>query len=540
MQRLAHLAPSRLLFAVCLSALAWFGLAGCAAESSGGAESATGPGNSSGSGSGQQTGVGQSGAQDFGRFRGLVEDGQLPAPDTLDPVGFFNEHKFQLPDPDCGNDVCLHGMFGVQGNMINGSNCTTVAIGFNTKRTPESFKRPPLNLAIAVDRSGSMSGTPLQSVKSGLRSLATELRPEDRVTLITYNREGKIIHESPPREGDNPRDELVGAVDSIGADGGTDIYAGLSKAFEAVDERASDDLQNRVIFLSDGQATDGIQRRERITNLAETFTAEKYSVTSIGVGQDFDLELMRDLGRGGGSNFYFLEDAAAVEEVFVEEVQTFLVPLAENVDITFEGTNAYQFRAAYGTRRWSGDERSAEIDIPALFMAGRESSEDTGPGGGRRGGGGVILLELVPTTDQDVLEQTPAGSKVGDISMTYDNPRTGETAEQEVTISNPLEPDAAPTSGEFSNSTVEKAFVALNLFAGFRMSVRRAQRGASGAALDILEPLVDNVEGWLEDNPDTDIRADVELMKMLIDIILDRGGEAQTRVGQTAEPWPRD
>ena len=71
-------------------------------------------------------------------------------PRPLDGVGFFNEHKLELPAPDCGNDVCLHGELGVMGNMTNGSNCTLVMLGLNTPVDPSAVERPALNLAIAV------------------------------------------------------------------------------------------------------------------------------------------------------------------------------------------------------------------------------------------------------------------------------------------------------------------------------------------------------------------------------------------------------
>src|SRR5690606_25691819 len=71
-------------------------------------------------------GVGQGGAQDFGQFRQILEDGGIPGPETLDDVGFFNEHQIELPPPDCGEDLCIHGLLGVMGNMISGSNCTIV------------------------------------------------------------------------------------------------------------------------------------------------------------------------------------------------------------------------------------------------------------------------------------------------------------------------------------------------------------------------------------------------------------------------------
>ncbi len=529
-RRSLHLAAWTVLLAGLTLAVA----SGCAASDeaafAGAADSSNGGGGS---------GVGQSGAQDFGRFRGLIEDGQLPSPDTLDSVGFFNEHKFELPDPTCGEDVCLHGMFGVQGNMIDGSNCTMVAIGFNTALRPDDFERPPLNLAIAVDTSGSMNGQPIESVKHGLERMADQLGPQDRVSIVTYSSEAEVAVESTPGE-DPARRDLVESVRSMSANGPTNIYGGLNAAFQQVEKYSSDDRQNRVMLLSDGQATSGIQDNDRIIELGRTHTEQGIGVTTIGVGNEFDLDLMQALSENGAGNFYFLEDPAAVEEVFVEEVSTFLVPLAEQVNIHFEGRRAYRFRAAYGTRNWTGDERDATIPIPALFRATRTSVDDPGPGGGRRGGGGIMLLELVPTPETDVLRNTPAGSEVGELTMTYREPDTGETIRQSTTIENPLEPAAAPEEGEFSTDTVEKAFVALNIFAGFRMATDRAMRGAAGSALDILEPLHENVVEWLGDNPDEDIQADREVMEQLMQIISQRSGETATRVGQQPNPWPRD
>ena len=517
---------------------ALFTSVGCGADNASFGDSAMRAGNNA-TGNNGSTGVGQSGAQDFGRFRTLVEQGEIPAPSTLDAVGFFNEHKFELPEANCGDDVCLHGMFGVQGNMINGSNCTTVAIGFNTPHQPDDFERPPLNMAIAIDISGSMSGDPIEAVRMGLRLMVDELAPKDEIALVAYSNEAQVVFRSTP-ETDPERTELRRHIDNLTVGGSTNIYDGLKTAAEEVTANAANDRQNRVILLSDGVATAGITHSDRIVNLGVAYAEDGVGLTPVGVGQEFDLDLMRELSEAGSGNFYFIEDFNAVEEVFVEEVNTFMVPLAEDININFSGSEAYRFRAAYGTREWQGDAHNASIYIPAMFMASRQTIDDIGAGGGRRGGGGVILLELVPTSDADILAQTPAGAPVGDLTLSYRKPGTEDFVEQTLSLSNPLAPGETPAEGEFENFTVEKAFVTLNIYAGFKMATERAAHGAPSAALNVLQPLADNVQNWLDaqEDPDPDIEDDLDLMRQLIINIQEAGGEEE--VGQPPNPWPAD
>jgi Ca-activated chloride channel family protein len=510
--------------------------AGCGADAPMAGDDAIGNGAEGRGG----TGVSQSGAQDFGRFRGIIEDGELPAPNTLDPVGFFNEHKIELPAADCGQDVCLHGMLGVQGNMINGNNCTVAMVGFNTPLNPDDFDRPPLNMAVAVDVSGSMQGMPIESVRAGLRAFAEELEPKDTVTLVAYSSEANVLIESTP-ETDPDRELLQAEIANLTASGETNIYAGLRTALEDVSARAEDDRQNRVILLSDGVATTGITDTGRILNLGQSHAEDGVGITTIGVGSEFDLDLMRTLSETGSGNFYLLEDPGAVEEVFSEEIKTFLVPLAEKITIDFDVAEGYEFRAAYGTRLWEGDAESARIEIPSLFMAGRQSADDIGPGGGRRGGGGVILLELIPTDDVDLADDIGAGAPAGTLKMAYQKPGSDVTEEQEVTITNPLRPGETPEEGEFEQPSVEKAFVALNIYAGFEMAVERANNGAGNAALNVLNPLIASVQTYLDESgesPDPDIQDDLETMQQLTSIIEDTG--AREEVGAPPDPWPQD
>src|SRR5690606_36631341 len=116
----------------------------------------------------------------------ILLEGGIPGPETIDDLGFFAEHKIALPKAECGENVCIHGMLGVMGNMISGSNCTIVLIGMNTPIDPAQLDRPPLNLAIAVDLSGSMRGEPIERVREGLLRMRVSLEPEDRITLVGF------------------------------------------------------------------------------------------------------------------------------------------------------------------------------------------------------------------------------------------------------------------------------------------------------------------------------------------------------------------
>ncbi len=487
-------------------------------------------------------GVGQSGAQDFGRFRGIIDDGKLPAENILDQVGFFAEHKIPLPEADCGNTVCLHALMGVRGNMINGNNCTIVLLGMNTPLDPKEFERPPLNLAIAVDTSGSMSGAPINSVRLGLLNLVKELDPKDKVTLVTYSDKAEVVLESDALT-DPDRDYLIEAVSNLSANGATNIYDGLRTALESVSKDMGNMRQNRVILLSDGVATAGLESTDRIVHLGLSYAELGIGITTIGIGREFDIALMGRLAENGG-NFYFLEDFGAVEEVFSEEIKTFLVPLAEDIEIRFTSDKAYSFKAVYGTRMWTGHSSpspdGATIKIPSLFMAGRTSTDDIGPGEGRRGGGGMILLELTPTSDQSIIDQTEAGAQMGAVEMSFKAPGSGDLIEQKVKVYNKMKPGETPEEGEFEDEAVEKGFVALNIYAGFTMAIDRANNGAPNAALNILEPLSENVETWLEETPDADIESDLKTMNKLIAIIEEDSNATDLRIGQPADPWPRD
>ena len=603
------------------------------------------------------TGVSQPGAQDFGRFRSIIESGQLPAVETFDSVGFFSEHKFDLPEANCGNSICLHAQLGVGGNLMNGNNCTLVLLGLNSPINIDEESRLPLDLAIAIDLSGSMQGAPLENVKRGLGLLANELQPLDRVTLVGYSSDAEVLFVS-DMESDPDREGLRGAIETLQASGSTNIYDGLRLAYQSVsapypalnfanptreevagetpageevagEAPAGEDVagetpageeiageapageevageapageevageapageevageapageevagetpageevageapageevagevmvgpidetqrQKRVLLLSDGLITSGISESGRFYALVREYAARGVNLGTIGLGVDFDLPLMQTLAELGSGTFYFIDDFSAVYEVFAEEVKSFLVPIARELSISLEASEGYSFRAAYATRLWRSEGERGSIYLPAAYLAGRLNSNDTGMSGGRRGGGGGIILEFTPDRDAEV---SGSDHEVARINLQYQGPELAESGaaeqfEQSVVVQNPLE-FGEIGEGSYASPSVEKAFVVLNLYAGIKIGLERANLGARGAALNMLVPLYDRVEAWHSEreSPDVDIADDLDILAKLIEII--SGGQDLTRFRESQRteisPWPVD
>jgi Ca-activated chloride channel family protein len=188
-----------------------------------------------------------------------------------------------------------------------------LAIGCDAEETPPP--REPLNLAIAIDTSGSMLGPSIEHVRRGLATMAASLGPDDRVTLVTFSDAAHVHVEAVA--GDSA--ELRAAIDAVQATGQTNVYAGLRAAFEATERHADPQRRNRVVLLSDGQATTGLVHDPRLLTMARAYGAVGLPLHTIGVGLEFDPQLLRGLAERGGGTFHPVEDPAAVVHAFAIE-----------------------------------------------------------------------------------------------------------------------------------------------------------------------------------------------------------------------------
>jgi Ca-activated chloride channel family protein len=433
-------------------------------------------------------------------------------------------------------------MVGVMGNLMNGANCSMVQLALTSPIVADLENRPPLDLSVVVDTSGSMdTDGKIDFVRDGLGMLIDGLKDGDRFALITYSNDAQVVM---------PMDDVIGnraamrtAVSGLIANGGTNIYSGLQSGYQEVLQDYDSSRQNRVILLSDGQATSGITDTQSIIDMSRGLNSDGVGLTTVGLGTGFNVELMRDLALQADGNFYFLEDSGAVEEVFTEELSYFTVPIAFDLKMAVQSGPYYAFGEAHGTSFWENDNNGGSLDVPSVFIAHRESASDVTDSGGRRGGGSALLLEFMPTVFKDD-GSGATNALIATVDVEFREPGTNEIVTDTVEVNYPrpawVTEDAGYWDGP-STPVVQKSFVMLNAFVGMRNAVEEFHQAPleSTEAVAGLEALILAMEDYNEEIGDEDITADIALIRDLIDLMIVQGTPPPVII-PVDDPWPSD
>jgi Ca-activated chloride channel family protein len=522
-------------------------LAGCSSDSAadgGGFSTSSGGGGFFGEGSqlppgeGGSSGVVVPGAADFALFRKILRDGGVPAPDTLDDLGFFAEHKLDFKAPTCGEKLCMDARVGIRPNMINGSTCTIVQVGLNSPVKPEDLVRPPLHLIVLVQHSSSMSGGGMAMAKEGLARLiqtTTDELPSDKVSLLSY---GETITEHFVALGAEDATTMEQQALGLAAKGaGSNLYAGLKAAYALAAAQAKEGWAARVLLIGDGTANRGIVEPAKVSALVAEHAAEDRPLTIVAVGKVQNHDDLIRYAEAGAGNLYVAESGKAVQDIFVEEQRTAFFAIARDVDIRFKAADGWAIRGVYGVRDASIHQGEMSVRVPALYLAKRQKAADPIEGG-RRGGGGVLQVELIPLGSFD----DPKLAQVGTVGLDWNDPVTGKHHGDAATMIIDGLSAAKAFAGAFSDFTSEKGFVMLNIYVGLKMAAGLVSDGDTGAARSVLGALLDATSSWLagQSAPDPDIEDDLKWIKLFRDVIATLPAHLQTPLTPTPNPWPSD
>lgn len=177
--------------------------------------------------------------------------------------------------------------------------------------------RHPVDLSLVIDASGSMAADgKFTAAKQAAKALIGQLNPEDTLSVLTFSENAEVIM----RQGhvDDPL-AYRARIDRIALGGGTHLHAGLSQGFTQVSSSERQAMK-RVVILSDGHANIGIKDPARLAAAAGAYTASGVTVSTLGLGLDFNEDVLLAMSKSGGGTYQFVDNATQLAESFRSEL----------------------------------------------------------------------------------------------------------------------------------------------------------------------------------------------------------------------------
>ena len=260
--------------------------------------------------------------------------------------------------------------------------------------------RPPLNLALVFDRSGSMAEDgKFEYAMQAAKLVVENLSERDVVSLVIFNDRTVVL--SPAGLAVN-KEFLDHRLAEFEPEGFTNLSAGMMEAFAQIDSSAEEEQRKQAILLTDGLANRGITDPVKLRRLAASARDRGIRLSTAGCGLEFDEQLLEDLATAGGGRYSYIRSPEQIPATVSAELDGLLEVVAQNVRLDFMTTSSARIDRVYG--------RLSDKSLPSYAL-------DLGDV--RAGEHSSFLMEITPVTHKE-------GASAGvDVKLTLDNPETG-------------------------------------------------------------------------------------------------------------------
>lgn len=359
--------------------------------------------------SGGNIGLSAGGAKDIGNFRENIRNNFLPLPTDVTCEGLFYDYFFDTGESGtCKKLFCPSYSYAVTADPFSGEPEYYLSVGLNSGLKESDFQRKKLNLVIVLDISGSMDNpfnqyyydqfgnreqitgadTGKQKIEIATESivaLLNHLNNDDRFGMVVFNNNARLAKPLNSVETTDMQ-AIKNHILELSASGGTNLAAGMSMASELFEELKGadqDEYENRIIFLTDAMPNLGDTTQSGLLGMSSRNAENHVYTTFIGIGVDFNTELIEYISKMRGANYYSVHSSEQFRQRMDDEFEYMVTPLVFNLQLGFKA-EGWKIEKVYGSPEAS--ESTGELmKVNTLFPSKKTEGETRG---------GLILLKL--------------------------------------------------------------------------------------------------------------------------------------------------
>ena len=351
----------------------------------------------------KKIGLAVGGAKDTDNFEENIKRGYLPKLDAITYEGTFYQHYFDTAlKGECRSLFCPSYAQAVTQNIYTGEKYYYLSVGLNSGMDAADFKRKKLNLVVVIDISGSMEsgfdsyyydhGKKARKRKSkmvvaneSIAAMLGHLAPYDRLGVVLFDNDAYPVKRL--REvGTTDMAAIKKHILALKPQGGTNWSAGYRAALEYFNHVRKKGYENRIVFITDAMPNRGELRKEGLLGMAKQAAKQHIHTTFIGVGVDFNTDLVEYVSKIKGANYYSVHSSREFSRRLDKEFDYMVTPLVYDLELKL-ASEGFKIDAVYGAPK--ADMATGRImEIDTLFPSASD---------GKRVKGGVVLLRLKRT-----------------------------------------------------------------------------------------------------------------------------------------------
>ena len=353
------------------------------------------------------------GAKDINNFRENIKNNYLPIPTDVTYEGLFYDYYFETGEQElCQKLFCPAYSYAISSDPFSGKEEYYLSVGLNSGMKESDFKRKKLNLIIVLDISGSMSSSfnkyyydqfgnkklveeteengdfeksKMQVASESVVALLNNLEDDDRFGMVLFESNAHLAKPLNLVEYSDMQ-KLKDHVLEISSRGGTQMSAGMKMGtglYEEFLDVNPEEYENRIIFLTDAMPNLGDTSEQGLLGMTEKNSENRIYTTFIGIGVDFNTELVEYITKIKGANYYSVHSAKQFKTRMDDEFEYMVTPLVFDLKLNLDA-DGYEIEKVYGSPE--ADESTGEImKVNTLFPSKRVDNETRG---------GLILLKL--------------------------------------------------------------------------------------------------------------------------------------------------